>query len=97
MMVRPIDTQMLLIIITVDCLSGFAIQLVFSDGRPPEDMVFGSNATVYNITERHIVGFHGLLAPNDNCIRRLGIYMQMDSSELKGESLILKAADSMQA
>ena len=71
------------------CLSGLAIQLVLSDGRPPEDMVFGSIPTghgYHSFEDNQIVGFHGLLAIGDNCIRRLGIHMQMDGSELKGES-----------
>lgn len=80
-----------LYLFTVQCLSGLVIQLVFSDGRPPEDMFFGSHLTpskIYNITDKQIavVGFHGLIG--DNCIRRLGVYTQMDSNELKGEPFI---------
>ena len=81
-----INTPGPMLFTTGRCLSGLVIQLVFSDGRPPVDMVFGSNPTSYhNITDNQIVGFHGIIATGDNCIRRLGVYMQLDGSELKGE------------
>ena len=37
----------------------------------------------YYTTDGQIVGFHGIAG--EECIRRLGVYTQMDSSELKGE------------
>ena len=65
-----------------DCLSGLVIEINYSDGTSA-DMVFGSNPTSYYTTEGQIVGFHGIAG--ENCIKRLGVYTQMDSSELRGE------------
>ena len=65
-----------------DCLSGLVVELNYSNGASA-DMVFGSNPTSYYTTEGQIVGFHGIAG--QNCIKRLGVYTQMDSSELRGE------------
>ena len=46
-------------------------------------MLFGSNPTLNYTTEGQIVGFHGIAG--ENCIKRLGVYTQMDSTELRGE------------
>ena len=40
------------------------------------------SASANYTTEGQIVGFHGIAG--DNCIKRLGVYTQMNSSELKG-------------
>lgn len=65
----------------VDCLSGLVVELNYSDGTF-EEMVFISNPTSYYTTEGQVVGFHGIAG--ENCIKRLGVYTQMDS-ELRGE------------
>ena len=41
------------------------------------------SASANYTTEGQIVGFHGIAG--DNCIKRLGVYTQMNSSELKGK------------
>ena len=70
------------ILLLGDCLSGLVIEINYSDGTS-KNMVFGSNPTSYFTTEGQIVGFHGIAG--ENCIKRLGVYTQMDSSELRGE------------
>ena len=67
-----------------ECLSGIVVQLVYSDGTPPVDMVFGSDIDSNSsyTSEGQIVGFHGIAG--DVCIKRLGVYTLMNSSELKG-------------
>ena len=71
-----------LLIIIGDCLNGIVVKLAYPNGTS-EDMVFGSNPMSYYTTDAQIVGFHGIAG--EKCIRRLGVYTQMDSSELKGE------------
>ena len=41
------------------------------------------SASANYTTEDQIVGFHGIA--RENCIKRLGVYTQMNSSELKGK------------
>ena len=65
-----------------DCLSGLVVEINYSNGASA-NMVFGSNPTSDYTTEGQIVGFHGIAG--ENCIKRLGVYTQMDSSELRGE------------
>ena len=67
---------------TGDCLSGIVVKLVHSNGTS-ENMLFGSNFTRYYTTDGQIVGFHGIAG--EDCIKRLGVYTQMNGSELKGE------------
>ena len=47
------------------------------------DEFVGSIPSAEYTTEGQIVGFHGIAG--ENCIKRLGVYSQMDSSELKGK------------
>ena len=47
------------------------------------DEFVGSIPSAEYTTEGQIVGFHGIAG--ENCIKRLGVYTQMDSSELKGK------------
>lgn len=58
------------------------VQSVYPNGGVVDDLV-GSIPSATYTTEGHIVGFHGIAG--DNCIKRLGVYTQMNSSELKGK------------
>ena len=69
-------------VVLTGCLSGIVVKLVHSEGTS-EDMVFGRNSTQFYMTDGQIAGFHGIAG--ENCIRRLGVYTQMNSSELRGE------------
>ena len=79
---KPALLLSLTVLLTGECLSGIVVKLVHSNGTS-EDMLFGSNFTRYYTTDGQIVGFHGIAG--ENCIKRLGVYTQMNSSELKGE------------
>ena len=56
--------------------------MVYSSGAST-NMVFGSGLTEFYTTEGQIVGFHGIAG--EKCIKRLGVYTQMDSKELRGK------------
>ena len=64
------------------CLSGLVVRVVYSNGTLA-DTTFGSIPSAEYTTEGQIVGFHGIAG--ESCIKRLGVYTQMDSSELKGK------------
>ena len=65
-------------------MSGLVVQSVYPNGGVVDEFV-GSipSASANYTTEGQIVGFHGIAG--DNCIKRLGVYTQMNSSELKGK------------
>ena len=63
-------------------MSGLVVRVVYLSGAST-DMVFGSIPSATYTTEGQVVGFHGIAG--ENCIRRLGVYTQMDSNELRGK------------
>ena len=65
-----------------ECLRGLVVRVVYSSGAST-DMVFGSIPSATYTTEGQIAGFHGIAG--ENCIKRLGVYTQMNSNELKGK------------
>ena len=65
-----------------ECLSGLVVQGVEPNGGVVDDSV-GSIPSATYTTEGQIAGFHGIAG--ENCIKRLGVYTQMDSNELRGK------------
>ena len=65
-------------------MSGLVVQSVYPNGGVVDDSVGRIPSATYT-TEGQIVGFHGIAS--ENCIKRLGVYTQMNSSELKGKNM----------
>ena len=65
-------------------MSGLVVQSVYPNGGVVNEFVGSIPSASANYTmEGQIVGFHGIAG--ENCIKRLGVYTQMNSKELRGK------------